>query len=98
LYVLILIGGRTPALDFAEEARMKESPDELLPTRGLVERWPRIFRSEQTVRRYRMLGTGPRFTVISNRAYYYANDVEAWINARPFFASTAERKVAAEAA
>ncbi len=77
---------------------MTESPDDFIPTRGLVERWPRLFPSEQSVRRHRMLGTGPRFTVIGRKTYYRASDVEAWLNARPFFASTAERKVAAEAA
>lgn len=74
------------------------TPDDLIPTRGLVDRWPLIFGSEQTVRRYRMTGAGPRFTFIGNRAYYRVRDVEEWLGSRRFFASTAERKVAAEAA
>lgn len=73
-------------------------PDDFLPTRGLVETWPTVFGSEQTVRRHRMTGTGPQFTIIRNRAYYRVRDVVAWLDSRPVFASTAERKVAAEAA
>ena len=73
-------------------------PDDLIPTRGLVARWPQIFGSEQTLRRLRMTGAGPRFCVIGRRAFYRAHDVEVWLASRPFFASTAERKVASEAA
>lgn len=79
-------------------ARSGLRPDDFLPTRGLVEHWPTVFGSEQTVRRHRMLGTGPKFTVISGRAYYRVRSVVEWLDSRPVFASTAERKVAAEAA
>lgn len=71
--------------------------DDFLPTRGLVDRWPLIFGTEQTVRRHRMAGTGPRFTVINGKVYYRTGDVEEWLRSRPYFNSTAERKVAAEA-
>jgi hypothetical protein len=35
--------------------------------------------------------------VINGKVYYRIRDVEEWLRSRPYFHSTAERKVAAEA-
>lgn len=73
-------------------------PDQLYTSRGFSERYPGAFSSDQAVRRARMLGTGPRFTIIGGRILYRESDIAEWLRSRPSFSSTAEAKVAREQA
>lgn len=56
------------------------SPLNLLNDRDVA----RITRmSLASVRRWRLLGTGPRFLKLGSSVRYKAEDVAAWINSRP---------------
>lgn len=56
------------------------SPLNLLDERDVA----RITRmSLASVRRWRLLGTGPRFLKLGSSVRYKAEDVAAWINSRP---------------
>ena len=51
-------------------------------------------RAHITLRKWRVLGTGPRFRVINNRAYYSQESLEEFLSSHPEYHSTSERSVA----
>ena len=48
----------------------------------------------QTLRKYRVVGGGPRFRYEGRRVYYLEPDLREWLEARRSFSSTAERRAA----
>ncbi len=55
---------------------------------------PVVGLATQTLRKYRVVGGGPRFRYEGRRVYYLEADLREWLEARRSFASTAERRAA----
>lgn len=53
-------------------------------------------RSQITLRRWRMTGTGPAYRLVNGRASYDLVDLDAFLNANPLVRSTSERSAIAQ--
>ena len=54
----------------------------------------RGWRTEQTARRERWAGDGPRFVRVGGRVYYRPQDLRTWLEALPAYRSTSDGRAA----
>ena len=93
---------RNPAATTARKPSVRTDEPPALPTaRVLVTRAAAHYcgLTPGTMRKTRVLGTGPRYVALGpRRVGYLVEDLNAWLAARPRFESTAEAKAAARLA